>query len=223
MAKAKLIVLDGGDNAGKATQTALLLERLKNEGKKVGTLDFPQYTINAFGKLIKECLHGLHGDFLNLDPKIASALYAADRFESKNQLCNLLEEMDVVILDRYVSANMLHQGAKIENEKDRKEFLLWLENIEYGVYGVPKPDLIIALQVEEAHSSAILESMVVDGTKTPDDAEKNREHQQRVASCLSWLSSLKEDWVTVACSNTEGMRTREDIHEEIVSIVKRVL
>lgn len=223
MAKAKLIVLDGADNAGKATQAALLLERLKKEGKKVGTLDFPQYTVNTFGKLIKECLHGLHGDFLQLDPKIASALYAADRFESKNQLCNLLEEMDVVILDRYVSANMLHQGAKIENEEERKEFLLWLENIEYGVYGVPKPDLTIALQVDGAHNSAVIKKMIADGEKILDDAEKNREHQARVRECLLWLSSFKKDWVTVVCSNKEGMRSREDIHEEIVAIVNGLL
>jgi len=223
MQKAKLIVLDGGDNVGKATQTMLLLERLKSEGYNVGTLDFPQYTNNTFGKLIKECLTGQHGDFMSIDPKIVSVLYAADRFESKNRLLQLLEETDVVILDRYVSANMLHQGAKIADIEKRKEFLEWLESIEYGIFGLPEPDLTIALSVSPEHSSDILLRMVEEGKKTPDSAETDRIHQKGVAQCVEWLSSMKNNWTTVHCSSIEGLRSREDIHEEVYGIVKPLL
>jgi len=223
MQKAKLIVLDGGDNVGKATQAALLLERLKSEGKKVGTLDFPQYSNNTFGKLLKECLIGLHGDFMSIDPKIVSVLYAADRFESKKTLENLLAESDVVILDRYVSANMLHQGAKITDIEKRKEFLLWLESVEYGIFGLPEPDLTIALSVSPLHSNDILMRMVEEGTKTPDTAEIDRVHQKGVASCVEWLSSMKDNWTTVHCSSIEGLRSREDIHEEVYSIVTQLI
>lgn len=224
MQKAVFIVIDGADNSGKATQTALLVERLRNEGKNVGTLDFPQYTVNTFGKLIKECLVGEHGDFLRVDPKIASTLYAADRFESKGVLLELLAQNEVVVLDRYVSANMLHQGAKIDDVEKRREFLLWLEHIEYGIFGMPIPDLTVSLDVSPEDNAHILERMVEEGKKTPDMAESDREHQRRVSECLQWLSSMKDSWSTVHCSSgINGLRSREDIHEEVYRLVKELL
>lgn len=220
MSRATLIVIDGADNSGKATQASLLRERLQRDGLKVGTMDFPRYTQNTFGKLIKESLQGLHGDFLQKDPRVASVLYAADRFESKTVLEELLTSCDVVVLDRYVSANMLHQGSKIENEEERKEFLLWLEHVEYTIFGLPQPDQTIMLFVNPEHSEKILNRMLQEGSKTPDLAEKDREHQRRVAMCMKWLVSVKQNWSTVHCSSSEGLRTREDIHEEIYGIVK---
>jgi len=220
MSKAVFVVLDGGDNSGKATQTALLVDRLRAEGKRVGTLDFPQYEVNAFGKLIKEALQGKHGDFLAVDPKIASTLYAADRFEAKGVLQELLAQNDVVILDRYVSANMLHQGSKIENVLERQEFLAWLEHVEYGIFGIPKPDLVIALAVSAEDSEAILSRMIEEGSKEPDQAESDRAHQHRVSECLQWLCAMRDNWNTVHCSSgINGLRSREEIHQEVYQLV----
>ena len=222
--KATFIVIDGADNSGKATQTSLLVERLRAEGKKVGMLDFPQYTVNAFGKLIRECLDGKHGNFLAIDPKIASALYAADRYETKGVLMEMLTQNDVVVLDRYVSANMLHQGAKIENVDERREFLVWLDHVEYGIFGMPQPDLTIALAVSPEDTNDILKRMIEEGKKAPDTAEADREHQRRVSECLEWLSSMKENWNTVHCSSgIDGLRSREDIHEEVYHLVTQIL
>lgn len=223
MKQATLIVIDGADNSGKATQADLLRKHLEGEGLRAGTMDFPRYTQNTFGKLIKESLQGLHGDFLQKDPRVASVLYAADRFESKNALQELLDTSDVVVLDRYVSANMLHQGAKIDDEEERKEFLLWLEHVEYEIFGLPKPDLTIMLSVSPEDSERILQEMVKEGTKTPDLAEKDREHQRRVASCMDWLSAMKQNWSTVHCSGTDGLRSREDIHREIHEVARRII
>jgi dTMP kinase len=220
---AKLIVIDGADNSGKATQTALLVERLRSEGMKVGTMDFPRYTQNTFGKLIKESLMGQHGDFLEKDPRVASVLYAADRFEAKNELQTLLQENDVVILDRYVSANMLHQGAKIADAKERHEFLEWLEHVEYDIFEIPKPDLTVMLFVSPAHRKAVLTKMVEEGKKTPDLAEQDETHQNRVTECALWLSSIRQNWSTVQCSQGDHLRTIESIHEEIVLCSKAIL
>lgn len=223
MSKAVFVVIDGADNSGKATQTAILVERLRKEDKKVGTLDFPQYTVNTFGKLIKECLVGERGDFLSLDPRIASTLYAADRYEAKGVLLELLSQNDVVILDRYVSANMLHQGAKIHDIEERRAFLTWLDHVEYGIFGMPQPALTISLDVSPHDSDEILTRMVEEGKKTPDMAERDREHQKRVADCLLWLSTMKEHWSTIHCSGVDGLRSREDIHEEIYKAVSELL
>ena len=223
MNTAKLIVLEGGDAAGKATQTALLVAYLQKEGYKVGTMDFPRYTQNTFGKLIKESLLGLHGDFMQKDPRIASVLYAADRFEAKAEILALCECNEIVVFDRYVTSNMLHQGAKIEDETERHEFLLWLEHVEYDIFGLPKPDLTLALFVSPTQSRALLQQMVIDGKKNPDIAEQDTVHQERVASCLLWLSTVKDSWSTIQCSNEEMLRTREDIHNEILTHVKLLL
>jgi len=223
MHQGKLIVIDGADNSGKATQTKLLVERLLNEGVKVGTMDFPRYTQNTFGALIKESLSGLHGDFLDKDPRVASVLYAADRFESKEALQELLNIYEVVILDRYVSANMLHQGAKIADEVEREKFLVWLEHIEYDIFGVPKPDMILILTVSPEHTQILLEEAVTQGTKTADDAEKNRDHQERVAQCILWLTTVRENVATIQCSHNHTLRSREDIHEEVHAFVKSLL
>jgi dTMP kinase len=134
-----------------------------------------------------------------------------------------MEENDVVVLDRYVSANMLHQGAKIEDEVERKEFLLWLEHVEHDIFGLPKPDLTVMLEVSPEHSEEVLRLMVEQGAKTADVAEQDREHQKRVASCALWLSTIRENWSTIQCSKDGTLRSREDIHEELVSVVKEIL
>jgi dTMP kinase len=223
MKKAKLIVIDGADNSGKATQTQLLREHLLHEGYQVGTMDFPRYTQNTFGKLIKESLLGLHGDFMKKDPRVASVLYAADRFESKDALGKLLADNDVVVLDRYVSANMLHQGAKIEDETERREFLLWLEHVEHDIFGLPKPDQTIMLEVSPEHTAQILALMVSEGAKTADMAELDRIHQARVAQCAAWLSTMRPNWSRVECSHGELLRTREDIHHEVYNLIRPMI
>src|SRR5690606_12245312 len=152
--------------AGKATQTALLVKRLKREGHSVRTYDFPQYEDNFFGRLIGECLAGQHGDFPTLDPYIASVLYAADRFESKAKLERWLQEGRVVVLDRYVSANQIHQGGKTLDPKKRKRFLEWLDRMEFGVFGLPRPDLVLYLDVPYEVSQRLLAGKGLKDKKT---------------------------------------------------------
>ena len=91
MYEGKLIVIEGGDSSGKATQTTLLSKRLTDEGVPVEKLDFPRYVDNQTGQLLRECLDGRHGDFINLDSRIASILYATDRRESLPQIKTWLE------------------------------------------------------------------------------------------------------------------------------------
>ena len=139
--RGKLIVIEGIDKSGKATQTRFLVRRLKKEGKRVASVSFPEYKSNLFGKLIKEALAGEHGDFLSLDPFIASTLYAADRYESKEKIEAWLSAGYTVVLDRYVSSNQIHQGGKIRNMRKRVAFLSWLEKVEYGIFRLPKPNI----------------------------------------------------------------------------------
>jgi len=221
MQKAQLIVIDGGDNVGKATQADLLMRRLINDGVAVGKMDFPRYHQNTFGHLIRESLDGKRGDFMGLDPKVAATLYAADRYESKKELLEWMDEGRVIIFDRYVSANMLHQGAKIEDADEREEFLRWLEHVEHEIFGMPRPDLTIYLNVPPEKSEKLLEYVVGIGAKVADIAELDHEHQRKVAACAEYLASSRDQWVKVQCmADADNLRTREDIHEEVYGIVK---
>ena len=218
--KGKLIAIDGGDNVGKATQADLLMRRLVEEGISVGKMDFPRYAQNTYGHLIDDCLKGDCGDFMGLDPKIAATLFAVDRYESKKELMEWLEEGRVVILDRYVSANMLHQGAKIDDPDQREEFLRWLDHVEYEIFGMPRPDITVYLEVPPEESQKLLEYVVSIGAEKPDVAEVDVAHQQKVAECANYLRQSRDKWITVQCLNDEGhLRTREDIHEELFAIV----
>ena len=219
----KIIVIDGGDSVGKATQVDLLMRRLAGEGVTVATLDYPRYEDNVFGGLIRECLDGRRGDFMSVDPKIAAALYAADRFETKGILQEWLKEGRVIILDRYVSANMLHQGAKIDDPAEREEFFSWLDRVEHGVYGIPRADLTVCLDVPSEKSKTLLDYMVNIGQKRADVAEQNREHQARVAQYAGDVADNHESWVRVMCMEGNELRPREDIHEEIYQIVQKHL
>ena len=219
--KGTLIVIDGGDNVGKATQADLLMRRLVEEEIAVGKLDFPRYSQNTFGHLIQDCLQGNCGDFMSLHPKIAATLFAADRFESKHELEKWLDEGRVVILDRYVSANMLHQGAKIDDPDEREEFLKWLDHVEYEIFGLPRPDITVYLQVPPEQSQKLLEYVVKIGAEQADVAEADYGHRERVAQCAEYLKNSRDKWVTVQCLDEAGeLRSREDIHEELFGIVR---
>ena len=145
--RGKLIVIDGTDGSGKATQVALLAKRLKKEGHTVKLLDFPEYYKNFFGKFIGHCLSEQYYNFVNLHPKITSVLYAADRWESSEQIKEWLKKGYIVLANRYVSANQIHQGGKVLNAKKRADFIQWLDELEYGVFKLPKPDAVFYLSL----------------------------------------------------------------------------
>lgn len=222
-----LIVLDGADGAGKATQTRLLVDRLSAEGYVVHTLDFPQYTQNHFGRLLRECLDGNRGDFIGMDPRIASTLYAADRFESASTIREWLESGAVVILDRYVSSNMLHQGAKIVDEEELSNFLTWLDAMEHGIFAIPRPDVIVYLEVPFAVRKKLKAEAVAAGKHgadvTVDQAEANDKHQQDSEENAKRLVALHNEWRTVVCVDGEIMLSREAIHEQVYETVKPIL
>jgi len=217
--KGIFVVLEGNDGAGKATQTELLLQKLRVEGRRAEKIDFPKYGGNVFGALIGECLAGKHGDFLNLDPKIASSLYALDRFESSARVRALLEDGVTVIADRYAGSNQIHQGGKIENDTERKLFLLWLENIEFGILNIPRPDLTVYLRVPLETSLRLLQEKRAAKNQSLEERERDvveedHSYLERSIKTADWLMG-REGWRVVECMENNVLRTREAIHEEV--------
>lgn len=207
-----LIVIEGADGAGKATQTALLYDRLVNEGKNVERLDFPGYSRSRFGALIKECLTGTHGDFMGLDPYLASLPYALDRFEEKNTIETWLKKGSVVLLDRYVSANMLHQGAKFENDADALRFFSWIETFEFETLGLSVPHIVFYLDVPLEIRKI---KMIEDVTRNGLDLSEQDDMHQRACEQRAKLLAKRNGWRVIACAENGKMKTKEKIHEAI--------
>lgn len=220
--KGRLIVIDGTDGSGKATQARMLVARASKK-HRVHTTDFPRYDTNLLGKLIKECLTGLHGDFLAVAPKIASVLYAVDRFETLPLIQGWLDHGDIVVLDRFVSANQIHQGGKIRDPKLREEFLLWLEKLEFGVLGLPRPDIIVYLHVPVQISMKLARDRAIAENKAPDEAEKNAWHQAEAQESALSIIKKSNNWVKIDCAPKGAMLSPEAIHELVFKAVKHLI
>lgn len=224
----KLIVIDGIDGSGKATQAKFLTEKLKKLKVKVKTIDFPRYYDNFFGKLIGKYLSGAYGDFIQTDPRVASVLYAADRFESSREMKRWLAEGYTVIADRYVSANQIHQGGKINDRKKRRSFLVWLDEMEYGVFKIPRPDLVIYLDVPFEVSREWLQQKVAQRRKKylqgrRDVAEDNLLHLKNSRASALSLEEGNKDWIRIKCCRGKACLAPEQVHDQVWRAVRGVL
>lgn len=221
--KGFFVVFEGTDGSGKATQSELLKESLLERGYSVRMLAFPQYENNVFGQLIGECLSGKHGDFASLDPKVTSALYAADRFESRLKIEEWLEGGKVVIGDRYVHSNQIHQASKIEDPKEREEFLMWLERVEYGIFGLPRPDTIVYLDVPVAITKELLKkagetSVFLDSGLNPQDQSSDPLEKAR-ESALD-LVKHRNMWSHIPCARDGKLLPKEAVHSLVWEAIK---
>ncbi len=228
MKKGKLIVIDGIDGSGKATQVRLLEQRLKKEKIKVKTIDFPRYDSNFFGGLIGEHLSGVYGDYIKVDPHIVSMMYAADRFESSKKMRSWLDSGYVVIADRYATANQIHQGGKISDKKKRGDFMKWLDTMEYSVFKIPRPDLVIYLDVPLEASVSWLEKKASQEKKKylkgrKDVAEGNIEHLKNSRESALELYKNNKNWEKIECCKKTVCLPPEEVHEKVYETVKKKL
>lgn len=227
--RGKLIVIEGSDGSGKATQSKLLFERLTKDGEKIKKIDFPQYEENFFGSFIGECLRGDHGNFLSYDPKIASILYAADRSEASNKyIRGWLEKGFTVLSDRYASANQIHQGGKIKDPEKRAEFMKWLDMLEFGVFKIPRPDILIYLNVPVEVSFSLLQNKNMEAKKKylkgkKDQHEDNLDFMVNSKKSAEDLLEKNKNWIKIECVKDGNLLSREEIHEEIYSVIKNKL
>ena len=227
--KGKLIVIDGTDGSGKATQVALLVKRLKKEGKTVKVVDFPEYYKNFFGAFIGHCLSEQYYNFLNVHPKIASVLYAADRFESSKEIQNWLKKGYIVVANRYVSANQIHQGGKIKNAKKRNDFIKWLNQMEYEVFGIPRPDITlylslpinIVLQLLKERDSSKMKREYLKKKKDVHEADVNHLINSRKSAL--WLVKEIPNFIKIDCAPKKEILSREQIHEIVYGKVKKII
>jgi dTMP kinase len=228
MKPGKLIVIDGTDGSGKATQVGLLVKHLKKDGLKVRIVDFPDYKDNFFGKFIGHCLTEQYYNFLHVHPKIASVLYAADRFETKDKITKWLADGFVVIANRYVSANQIHQGGKIKNATKRAAFIKWLDQMEYKVFKIPRPDVVFYLSLPINIVTKLIASrdnLANRGYKgkKKDVHESDTEFLENSRASALWLARTQKNYVKIECAPKGELLSRESIHGDIYKKVKVLL
>lgn len=210
-----LIVIEGGDGAGKATQVKLLNKGLAEMGFAVSVFSFPRYD-KPYGTLIRRGLKGEFGDFLALDPRVASALWAADRAGARNDILDALKQ-DIVICDRYVPSNLAYQGAKLTGDA-RSEFIRFTEEAEYEYLGLPRPDLVLYLSVPTDVSGRLSASR-----GKQDQHEASARYQETVAKVYRELTRSRPDWKIVECVYEGRLRDPNDIHREVAKLVTPLL
>ena len=222
MNKGKLIVLEGIDGSGKATQSALLEKKLKAEGKAVMHISFPDYDSDS-SALVKMYLAGQFGkDPGDVNPYAASLFYAVDRFASyRTKWKDFYEKGGIVIADRYTTSNMVHQMTKYEEEKERKDFLTWLEKTEYEELELPRPDLVILLDIP----LSISENLVKERAKQGGTMDIHEQHLDYLKKCHDAYQELVTmyGWQKIACAKDGSLRSMEDIAAEVEKEVEAII
>lgn len=220
--KGKLIVIDGGDGSGKQTQAMLLLDKLRKKEIAVKYFDFPRYYTSFHGKMVGRFLRGEFGKLDDVSPYLASLSYALDRVSVKEEIEDWLLREGVVLCNRYVSSNVAHQGAKL-SKKERKDFLDWIDELEYRVHKMPRPDLIIYLYVPwkigvELTQKKIGKRRYVKGA---DIQEADVKHRQESEKMYLWLAKNKRKWVKIDCTENNKILPKNIIHKKILKILKK--
>ena len=218
MNKGKLIVIEGTDCSGKQTQTDILVNNLRELGYKAVSFSFPNYA-SPTGKIIGEAYLGKHSPSYftegieNVDPKISSLYYAADRAYNIDIINKYLEHDYIVVLNRYVESNMAFQGGKIKDIKLRNMMYEWLDNLEFVLLGLPRPDYVIFLYLPYEYVCELKK-------KRGQESNVNILHMAEIA----YLElAVIYDYNKINCLDHGHLRTIEDIAEEIKRKIKMYL
>ena len=222
----KLIVIAGGNGAGKKTQCDILVARLKQEGFVGAYADFPQHD-KLSSYFVRKYLNGEYGHPNEIGPYRASIFFALDRYDDSARLHKELERGSIIVSNRYVSANIGHQGGKIKDETERNKFLNWLLDFEFNLMKIPKPDLVIFLHVSRDIADKLVERKEASTRRyiklgKKDAHEIDPEHNKNAEKAFIYASE-KYGWPIVECVANGVLRSRESIHEEIWSIVKPLI
>lgn len=221
----KLIVIEGTDSSGKETQTKKLFERLLNEKYNVKKISFPNYDSPAC-EPVKMYLAGKFGeDAMKVNPYPVSMMYAIDRYASyKMDWEKFYQEDGIIVTDRYVTSNMVHQASKIEDEEKKNQYLDWLEELEYKKMNIPEPDMVIFLNmpVETAVKLMAERKNKITGEEKKDIHEQDIGYLKKSYNNACEVAK-KYNWKEIKCVENQRLKTIDEIGEEIYSVVKEIV
>lgn len=219
-----LIAIEGVDASGKQTQTELLKKRLE-KNYNVRLVSFPMYG-NPSSTAVRMYLNGDMGKRPeDVNAYAASMFFAEDRYITcKTDWGRSYENGEIIIADRYVSSNMIHQAGKIEDIEEKNKFLDWAEDFEYNKLGLPRPDIILFLDMPPEYGRLLMKNREnkIDGSDTKDIHENDFSYMQRSYENAVYVAD-RYNWKRIRCVNEKGIRTVDDINNEIFEAVKEYL
>jgi dTMP kinase len=219
-----LLAIEGIDGAGKGTQAARLAETAAGQGRRVAAFSFPLYDGNPFSRAVADYLNGEFGTADEVHPELAALLYAGDRFHARPRIVSALQDDDLVVCDRYVASNQAHQGAKLTGAA-RRRLLDWLEEVEYGEFALPRPQLVILLDAPVALARRLVGRKTARGYTTleADIHEADAAHSGATREVYLELAE-REGWQVISTADDNGsLRDVDDIAVEIWSVVEPLL
>jgi dTMP kinase len=221
--RGRLVALCGVDGSGKTTQVRLLAERAAREGCTVQTVSFPRYGEGMFADLIERYLRGEFAPrAADVDPRLAALPYALDRWQAAPALRRWLADGALVVCNRYVAANMAHQGSKLARERDRAAFYGWVAELEYEILGLPRPDVQVLLDLPPAVAAGLLAGrneragQTVDG----DIHEADAGYLEATARAYREVAAhTAGPWRTVHCMEGGRLMPPEQVAGEVWTVV----
>ena len=187
-------------------------------------ISFPAYD-KPSSELVKMYLSGDLGEKPeDVSAYAASTFFAADRFSTyRTDWGKDYNDATIIIADRYVTSNMIHQASKLKTE-ERSEFLDWLDNFEYNIYSLPRPDITIFLDMPPEFGAELMREREnkFSGDSEKDIHERNKEYLKESYDNACFVAE-KYNWERISCVNCGKIRTIEDINEEVFELVKGIL
>ena len=231
--KGKIIVFEGIDGSGKSTQTKMLLEHLKAKGYSVEKIDFPRHG-EAPAVFVGNYLLGKYGTAIEVGALRASIFYACDRYDAGFKIKEWVSKGKIVIIDRYITSNIGHQGGKIKNKQKRSEFFKWAMDLEFGLFGIPKPDITILLKTNPEISDKLTgtsndkekQKRVISylGKEKKDIHEKDKQHLKDALDAYIQFSKEYPRYMKVIdCVEGKELLPKEVIHQKIVALIKKII
>lgn len=221
--KGKLIVFEGLDGSGKLTQFRILKKKLEDNDYEVVTFDFPLYD-TSFGGMVAKYLRGEFGEKDELAPEIPVILFALDRYKVRDDIKKCLEEGKIVLMNRYKTSNLGFHGARFKHEKERWEFIKWLDHLESRM---PDPDLVIFLDVPREFAKDLVKlgsrdlRTYLDGRE--DIHEADDPYQSEVERLYRELAQKRKEWKRINCIKNNTLVSIEEVSERVWEIVKGLL
>lgn len=219
------ISIEGTDGSGKGTQTELLVNRLKAEGKPVEIVSFPRYGESS-AAVVEDYLHGKFGTAEEVGPYRGSIFYAIDRYAAAPQIRTWLTEGKIVIANRYVGSNMAHQGGKISDETEQDKYFAWVHNLEYTIFGIPKPDFGLILHVPAEVAQNLVDQKdaraYLQGKKR-DIHEDDLNHLKAAETTYKRVAQKFPEYTMIECAPDNKLRSISEIHELIWNFLSKHL
>ena len=214
----KLIAIEGLDGSGKATQTKLLVEALKERGMAVRKVSFPDYT-NDSSALVRMYLRGDFGSHpQDVNAYAASSFFAVDRYASfKRDWGEFYRNGGIVVADRYTTSNAVHQCCKLPEEA-WDAYLEWLFDFEYRLLGIPAPDTVIYMDVNVMESQRLMTGRYHGDDEKKDIHERDVAYLKRAGQAAEYCAK-KYGWARIECGKDGALRSIEDIHRDVLACV----